>query len=191
MKKLYSIILVICFFITSCSVNKSSIQGMITHAKFTDYYSVIAIDKMVYELRSSDHKTIKQFKEFYRDYHSKVTKQALTLHILTNTRMDFTYSFLIANDQLDKNTKLELETLYQAKLYQNQYMVVNFSARATPYYYGNGKEDIFVDKYKLEKQIPVLITEKTPFVQTGGGQTLLLLTMPIWVPFMILFGLKV
>ncbi|MEG9476539.1 hypothetical protein [Mannheimia indoligenes] len=191
MKKLWSVILIFCFFITSCSSNKSSIQGEITHAKLSDYYAVVKIDNKAYELRSGGKVIMQRFKDFYRDYYPKVAKQALTLHLVTNQSAKFTYSFFIESNQLDQGTRLELEKLYQAKQYQNRYLMVNFSATATPYYYGDELENISVDKYKLEKPIPILITETTPFAETGGGQALLMLTMPIWAPFMILFGLKV
>ena len=191
MKKLWSAILILCFFIASCSSNKFSTQGEITHAKLGDYYAVVQIDNKAYELRGGGKIMMQRFKDFYRDYYPKVTKQALTLHLVTNQSSEFTYSFFIESNQLDQGTRLELEKLYQAKQYQNQYLMVSFSTTATPYYYGGELEDVSIDKYKLEKPIPILITETTPFVATSGGQTLLMLTMPIWVPFMILFGLKV
>ncbi|WP_044470084.1 hypothetical protein [Mannheimia massilioguelmaensis] len=190
MKKLWSVILVFCFFITSCSTKPLSTEGEITHAKFTDYSAIVKIDNKTYELRAGK-QAMQQFKEFYHDYYPKVAKQALTLNILTNRQTDFTYSFFIENNKLDKDTKLKLENLYQAKPYQDKYIMISFTANAEPYYYGNELETIAVDKYKLGNAIPILITETTPFEETGGGQTLLLLTSPIWLPFMLLFGLKV
>ena len=190
LKKLWSVIFILCFFSIGCSSHSSSIRKEITHAKFTDNCVVIEIGNESYELQASSH-TIQKFKDFYRDYSSKITKQSLNLTILTNRKTDFTYSFFIEANRLDKKTKSKLESLYQAKLYKDKYIMVSFTANAKSYYYGKEKENISVNKYKLENPIPILITENTPFVETGGGQDLLLLTMPVWVPFMILFGLKV
>lgn len=138
MKKLWSVILIFCFLITGCSTkNTSSTQEEITHAKFFDNYAAIQINDKSYFLSSADSKTIKNFQEFYRDYSSKIAKQALTLNInklFDNRESNFTYSFFIDSSLLDQKTKLKLEQLHQAKLYQNQYIMVSFMARAQPYY---------------------------------------------------------
>lgn len=189
MKKLLLIILSCITFITGCSTQRVTQLGTITHVKFADDGAIAKIDNLTYELRSG-HKTMQEFQNFYRDYYPKVARQALSLHILTDNKADFIYSFFIETKLLNQDTRVKLEELYQAKIYQGQYMMVSFSASAEPYY-GNGLENIAVDKYKLEEPISILITETTPFFETGGGQVLLLLTSPVWVPFMLLFGLKV
>ncbi|MGC6377810.1 hypothetical protein ACNO7L_08365 [Bisgaard Taxon 45] len=186
MKKLCVMLLIFCFCITGCSNHQSPIQGTITHAKFFDNYVAIQINEKSYFLSNADSKTIQKFKNFYRDYYKKVTKQALTLNELeTKRKSDFTYSFFIENTQLNQNTKFELKKLYGAEPYNSQYMIISFSAEAQPYY----KKDVLDEKYRLEHSIPILITKTDAL--TNGEKALLMLTSPAWVPFMLLFGLKV
>ena len=45
------------------------------------------------------------------------------------------------------------------------------------------------DEYKLDTPLPIVVTDKRPFFETGNGQLLFILTMPVWVPFALVFGL--
>ncbi|MDO9758283.1 hypothetical protein FEF05_00285 [Glaesserella parasuis] len=191
MKKVFIIIFSCILFLTSCSTKNTFVQGEITHAKLFDNYAAIQISGESYFLNSTNKVEMKKFKDFYHEYYSKVDKQALALHLLQRSydkkSGDFTYFFFLEKNKLDQATISKLEKIYGAKPYQDKYIMLGFSAKTQSYY----KKDLLEDAYKLEHPIPIVITREIPFEETGGGQFLLMITMPIWVPFMILFGLKV
>lgn len=183
-KRLSSIVFICIFFIISCANGNSVVQKQITHIRFFDNFIRVQIGDRPYNLESKDQKTVQQFKEFYNNYHDKVSKQALNLQILTQNSNELIYSLFIDKKLLSNNELVHLKKVYQAESYEKQYIKVTFLADANTVTY------TLTDEYKLEQPLPIVITDKQPFSETSSGQILLVLTMPVWIPFALVFGLK-
>ena len=185
-KKPYSIIFICVLLIIGCTNNNSVVQKQITHIRFFDNSINVQINEKLYHLKSKDKKTIQQFKEFYDSYHYKVSKQALNLQILTQSSNELIYSLFIDKNLLSDDDLIKLKKVYQAEAYEKQYIKVTFLADAKTFYGSNN----LTDEYKLDTPLPIVVTDKRPFFETGNGQLLFILTMPVWVPFALVFGLK-
>lgn len=185
-KRPYSIIFICVLLIIGCTNNNSVVQKQITHIRFFDDSINVQIGEELYHLKSKDKKTIQQFKEFYDSYHYKVSRQALNLQILTQSSNELIYSLFIDKNLLSDDDLIKLKKVYQAEAYEQQYIKVTFLADAKTFYGLNN----LTDEYKLDTPLPIVVTDKRPFLETGNGQLLFILTMPVWVPFALVFGLK-